>query len=97
MELNWDKANKSVVKSLVFAVMLGSTKLWGDVAPCWYRAVLTGAGIPPVILVQSPVVPGLDGVVENGAIVICPFGPPQLHPCVPDLLHTDDTRRPWHS
>lgn len=38
---------------------------------------------------------GLNGIVENGAVMICPFSPQQLHPCVPNLLYPDYTRRPW--
>ena len=37
---------------------------------------------------------GLDGVVEDGAVVVASFAPRQLDGGVSDLLHTQDTGRP---
>lgn len=66
----------------------------------WLTAVLTGTSIFPVVFIQSPEVPRLNSVVENGAVVLCSFGPQQLHPRVSNLLHANNARRPgdtWRS
>lgn len=70
------------------------SELWSDLALYWERALLTAACVPPVVLIQSPEVSGLNGVRENGAVMIRSFTPQQLHPCVSDLFHPDYTGRP---
>ena len=40
---------------------------------------------------------GLDGVVEDGAVVVASFAPRQLDGGVPDLLHLQNTGRAGHA
>lgn len=89
IENSWSWKNKKIPDNL------NSKKehLWSNMSPRWLKA-LTGAGVPPVIFIQSPEVSGLDGVVEDGTVVVCSFGPPKLDPRVPNLFHPDHTGRP---
>lgn len=66
-------------------------------APYWQSPVLTSAGVLPVIFIQGPEVSGLNGVGENGAVMLRSFRPHQFHPRVPNLFYPDHTGRPGNT